>query len=167
MPLAAASIPLTLWIYEHAVIISDGKEVLARQIRSYDAGQKSKEKLHRDEIESYRNKPRISHTIQRLSEDLPALQALIRQWIEFHLDTRALMNFIGKAKNLHGATLINKVIARAQEQRASRIEDLVRYLYELLQATEPEPPLHLILSGNPEVRDLTIKSHDLYLYDDL
>lgn len=167
VPLAAASIPLTLWIYEHSVVISDGKEVLARHVRSYDAGQKIEEKLHRDEIESYRNKPRISHAIQRLSEDLPGLQALIRQWIEFHLDTRALTNFIGKAKNLHGAALINQVIARAKEQRASRVEDLARYLYELLQATEAEPPLHLILSGNPEVRDLTIKSHDLYLYDDL
>ena len=167
VPLAAASVPLTLWIYEHSLIISDGKEELARHRRSYDAGEKVEEKKHRDEIDSYRNKPRISHAIQRLSDDLPGLQALIRQWIEFHLDTKALTNFISKAKELHGASLVNQIVVRAHEQRASRIEDLSRYLYEMLQAAEPNPPLNLILPENPEVRDLTIKSHDLNLYDDL
>jgi len=167
VPLAAASIPLTIWIYENSIVITNGKDELARHKRSYGAGEKVEEKLHRTEIDSYRNKPRISYTIQRLSEDLPGLQPLIRQWIEFHLDTKALTNFLSKAKELHGAMLINQVIHRAHEQRASRIEDLSRYLYDLLQAVEPNPAIDLVLPENPEVRDLTIKSHDLNLYDDL
>lgn len=167
VPLAAASIPLTLWIYEKNIVITDGKDELSRHERSYDAGAKIEKKCHRDEIETYKNKPRISQAIQRLSEDLPDLQPLIRQWIEFHLDTKALTNFISKAKDLHGPRLVNEILVRALEQRASRIEDLSRYLYESLQAIEPNPPLKLILPENPAVRDLTIRSHDLNLYDDL
>jgi hypothetical protein len=167
VPLAAASIPLTIWIYECFIAISDGKEELARHKRSYDAGEKVEDPRHREAIESYRNKPRISHAIQKLSEDLPDLEALIRQWIESHLDTKALTNFASKAKVLHGSSLVNQVLVRALEQRASRIEDLSRYLGESLQAIEPNSPLNLILPNNPAVRDLTIRSHDLNLYDDL
>ncbi len=113
--MAAASIPLTLWVYEDSIVISDGKEELARHQKSYSAGEKVEEKKHRDEIDGYRNKPRVSHAIQRLSEDLPALEPLIRQWIEFHLDTKALTHFIGKAKDLHGAMLVNQIVMRAHE----------------------------------------------------
>jgi transposase len=167
VPLAAAGIPLTLWVYEDIVAISDGKEELVRHRRSYDAGEKIEDRRHRDEIEAYKNKPRISHAIQKLSDGLPDLQPLIHQWIQFHLDTKALTNFISKAKALHGPDLVNQIIVRAHKQRASRIEDLSRYLYESLQEVEPNPPLNLTLPDNPSVRDLTIRSHDLNLYDDL
>lgn len=167
VPLAAASIPLTLWIYEKTIVITDGKDELARHPRSYDAGQKIEENSHRDEINAYRNKPRISQAIARLSAELPNLEALIRQWIDFHLDTKALTNFLSKAKDLHGAGLINQVIVRAHDQRATRVQDLSRYLYELLQTAEPNPPLDLILPDNPSVKELSIRSHDLKLYDDL
>jgi transposase len=167
VPLAAASIPLSIWIYEDFIVISDGKEELARHKRSYDAGEKVEDRGHREAIESYRNKPRISHAIQKLSEDLPDLEALIRQWIESQLDTKALTNFVSKAKDLHGADRVNQVVLRALKQNASRIEDLSCYLGESLQVIEANPPLNLILPENPAVRDLTIRSHDLNLYDDL
>jgi transposase len=167
VPAAAASIILTLWVYEQEVAIVSGKDEIARHPRSFDAGQKIEIKTHRDEINSYRNKPRISHSIARLSEDLPELQPLMRQWIEFHLDTKALVNFLSKARDLHGPGLVNKVIHNALQDRASRVEDLGRYLYELLQQTDPSPTLNLRLPENPDVRDLSIKSHDLNTYDDL
>jgi transposase len=167
VPVAAASVILTLWIYEHEVVIVAGKDEIARHPRSFDSGQKIEIKVHRDAINAYKNKPRISHYIARLSEDLPELQALMRLWIEFHLDTKALVNFLSKARDLHGPGLVNRVIRSAIEDRASRVEDVGRYLYTLLQQTEPTPILNLRLPENPDVRELSIKSHDLNTYDDL
>jgi hypothetical protein len=167
VPATAASILLTLWIYEHEIVVVAGKDQIARHPRCFDTGQKIEIKAHRDEINAYRNKPRISHYIARLSEDLPELQALMRQWIEFHLDTKALVTFLSKARDLHGPDLINKVVHRALVDRASRVEDLGLYLYEHLQVADSNPTLSLRLPENPDVRDLSIKSHDLNTYDEL
>lgn len=167
VPAAAASKILSLWIYEDAIVISVGREELVRHPRSFDAGQEISVKAHRDEIQAQRHKPRISQPIARLSEELPALPALMRQWMAFQLDTRGLVSFLQKAKALHGRELLAQVAQRALEERATRTEDLTRYLYESLQSFEPNPPLALKLPENPEVRDLSIKSHDLESYDDL
>lgn len=167
VPATAASLQLTLWIYDDEISICSGKEEIARHPRSYDAGERMEKKEHRDEINSFASKPRISHFVAKLSEELPGLQPLMRQWIEFHLDTKALVNFISKAKDLHGPELIQKVIQRAFESRSSRVEDLGRFLYELLQGFESAPTISLRLPENPEVRDLFIRSHDLDTYDDL
>ena len=167
VPAAAASLQLTLWIYEEEIWIASGKDELARHRRSYDAGEQVAKKEHRDEINSYTSKPRISHFVARLSEELPGLQPLMRQWIEFHLDTKSLVTFISKAKDLHGSDLIQKVIQRAFETRASRVQDLARFLCELLQDTGTAPTISLRLPDNAEVRDLFIKSHDLDTYDEL
>jgi hypothetical protein len=91
----------------------------------------------------------------------------LRQWISFHLDTKALVTFITKAKELHGSDLIQKVVHRAFETRASRVEDVSRYLYELLQNHEAAPAISLRLPEKAEVRDLFIRSHDLDTYDEL
>lgn len=167
VPAVAASLLLTLWIYEQEILIVSGKDEIARHRRSYDAGERIERKEHRDEINSYTSQPRISHAIAKLSEGLPSLQDLLRQWISFHLDTKALVTFITKAKDLHGAELIQKVVHRAYESRASRVEDLSRFLYELLQEHEIEPVMNLRLPEKSEVRDLFIRSHDLNTYDEL
>lgn len=167
VPADAASVQLTLWIYEDEVSICSGKDEIARHRRSYDTGERVEKKEHRDEINSFTSKPRVSHIVAKLSDELPGLQPLMRQWIEFHLDTKALVNFISKAKDLHGAVLIQRVIDRAFETRASRIEDLGRSLYELLQEQEIAPTMSLRLPEKSEVRDLFIKSHDLDTYDQI
>lgn len=167
VPATAVSLQLTLWIYEDEISITSGNDEIARHRRSYDAGERVEEKEHRDEINSYTSKPRISHFVAKLSEDLPGLQPLMRQWIEFHLDTKALVNFVSKAKALHGSDLIQKVIQRAFESRASRVEDLARLLHEDLQNYDSSPAINLLLPENAEVRDLFIKSHDLDTYDQL
>jgi transposase len=167
VPANAASLQLTLWIYENEISIASGKDEIVRHPRSYDAGERIEKKEHRDEINSYKSKPRISQSIARLSEALPGLESLMRQWIEFNLDTKALVNFLTKANDLHGSTLIQKVVQKSFENRVSRIEDVGRLLYEFLQEYEPAPPINLRLPDRTEVRDLFIKSHDLDTYDDL
>ena len=167
VPADAASVQLTLWIYENEISITSGKDEVARHPRSYDAGERIEKKEHRDEINSYKSKPRISQSIAKLSEGLPSLEPLMRQWIEFNLDTKALVNFLRKANDLHGSALIQKVVQKSFESRVSRLEDVGRFLYEFLQEYEPAPSIKLRLPDKPEIRDLFIKSHDLDTYDDL
>ncbi|HYX38096.1 MAG TPA: IS21 family transposase, partial [Oligoflexus sp.] len=167
VPLATSGHVLTLWSYEHEVVIMDGSEEVARHRRSYDAGEKIETEAHRAEVDNYRNKPRISRHIARLSEELPELLPLMRLWIEFHLDTKALVNFIQKASRLHGSEMIRLIIQRAIDERASRVQDLMRYLYEILQSPVDNPTISLLLPEKPEVCDLWIRSHDLDTYDDI
>ncbi len=167
VPPVAASELLTVWIYEDEVVINLRNDEIARHERSFDAGQKIEIDAHQAEIKAQRNRPRVSAALARLYEELPALPSLLQLWMEFQLDTKALLNFLTKAKALHGSDLINRVIGSAITDRASRVEDLSRYLYESMQDFEPNPPLKLTLPENPDVRDLSIRSHDLNTYDDL
>jgi transposase len=167
VPLAVAGHVLTLWAYEDEVAIMDGQSEVARHRRSYDAGEQVATTAHREEIDSYRSKPRISKHIARLVEEIPEFLPLMRHWIEFHLDTRALVNFVRKAIQLHGPKIIRSVIQKALEEKASRVEDVSRHLYEVLQMPDDNPSMSLLLPENPEVRNLWIRSHDLDTYDNI
>ncbi len=165
VPSETAGRVLTLWAYEREIVIVDGKTEVARHRRSYDAGETIETTAHREAVIAERSKPRISSQISRLAEDLPEVVPLVQQWIEFHLDTRALVTFISKAKRLHEPSIIRSILSRAIEERASRVEDIARYLYEILQTPVDSKPLRTILPSDPKVRDLSIKSHDLDTYD--
>jgi hypothetical protein len=165
VPSETAGRVLTLWACEREIVIVDGKTEVARHRRSYDAGETIETTAHREAVIAERSKPRISSQISRLAEDLPEVVPLVQQWIEFHLDTRALVTFISKAKRLHEPSIIRSILSRAIEERASRVEDIARYLYEILQTPVDSKPLRTILPSDPKVRDLSIKSHDLDTYD--
>ena len=115
VPLAVAGHVLTLWAYEDEVVIMDGQSEVARHCRSYDVGEQVAAAVHREEIDSYRNKPRISRHITRLAEEIPELLPLMSLWIEFHLDTRALVNFVRKALQLHGPRIMRLAIGHRMD----------------------------------------------------
>lgn len=167
VPLAAAGKVLTLWAYEDRVVVMDNQTEIAGHPRSYDAGLKVEIIAHRDEIMKYRNKPRISKDIVDLSEDIPELTDLMKQWIECHLDTKALVKFVRNSLGLHGKEITRTIVSQAITEKASEVADLSDYLRRILQSYALEPRLHLALPNKPEVRDLSIKSHGLNTYDDL
>lgn len=158
---------LTLWAYEDEVVIMNKQTEIARHPRTYDAGIKVDINEHREEILKYRNKPRISREIAKLSECLPELQPLMQLWIEYHLDTKALVNFVRKSLELHNAAITRSILAKALEEKAARVEDIAGYLREILQSVDADLKMQLILPANPALRDLTIRSHDLNTYDEL
>jgi transposase len=167
IPHEAVRRPLTLLADEHTVRIVDGTTELARHHRSYDHRQVVEDPAH---IAALAAVKRAAHELRgrdRLRSLCPNADAFIDTLAQrghpLIAETRRLLDLADR----FGPPALDAALAEALAKGAVSAAAVAHILDQRLRARRTPPPLAMVLSDDPRVRDLHVTPHALDTYDTL
>lgn len=159
--------PLSLVVSEHLVRILDGKDEIARHVRSYDSGERIKCDEHFAGL--YDQKPAAevgdsrAFIVRAIPEAEKLFELMIAQGIPLGASTRRLLELLEE----HGVTALRDAAKEAVRREIPRMAFLTMRLNERARSIKSPPPVPLVLPDRPGVRDITVEQHNLAGYDQL
>ena len=159
--------PLTLIASERLVRIVDGTTEITRHARSYDHGCTIEDPAHIAALAKQKRKARELTGRDRLraackhADDL--IDTLARRGVALGPQTARLLKMLDR----YGATRLDAAIHEAVVRGAPGAESVAHLLDQHTRAAKAPPPLDVMLSDDPRVRDLRVTPHALDPYDAL
>lgn len=155
--------PLQLIASESTVRVIDGAEVVAEHRRSYDRGAQIEDPRHIQDLVDEKRAASKEHAVDRLHHLVPSTRAFLAQMAQkqgsISSTVRQLLNLL----ELHGAAELEAAVAKAAAGGAYHLTGVRHVLDQRRQAKGLKPPLNVPL--RPELRNMTIDTHDLAGYD--
>ncbi len=168
IPHSMAGRPLTLLASPSMVRLLDGQTEIARHRRSYDRGQRIEDPAHIAALLEVKRKALGATAVSRLSHAIPNiepfLEAAFGRGESVARQTTALLTLLDD----YGAQALTAAIAEALQQQTPRAASVAFILNRRRKATRsPLPPRTVDLSRHPHLRDFSVPSHQLEVYDEL
>lgn len=159
--------PLTLAASETTVRILDGTAVVARHLRSFNAGEQIEDQTHLAALTDEKRKSREHRGRNRLFAVSPAAKAFLGEVALHggHLGgtTTRLLNLL----DAFGARELDAAISDAHARGAFRAESVAHVLDQRRRAAGLRPVVASALPNDPRVRDVIVEPHRLDDYDRL
>jgi transposase len=159
--------PLTLVASEAAVRILDGTAEIACHPRSYDRGQRIEVEAHLAALTAAKRRAHDLRGRARLRQACPHadafLDALARRGERLAPHTLALLRLLDQ----YDAGDLDAALAEAVARDALSAWAIAHRLDQRARARHTPPPVPILVSADPRVRDLRVTPHRLTDYDGL
>lgn len=159
--------PLTLVASEKEVRVLDGATLVARHARSYDRGKPVEDPAHLTALEKEKRRAKELRGRDRLRAACKGadavLEALAQRGESLSGQTSRLLRLLER----YGAKELDQALAEALERGSPSASSVAHVLDQRARAKSAPPPLPVVLSDDPRIRDLYVTPHALEPYDQL
>lgn len=157
--------PVSLVASDTRVRVLDGLEVLADHERCYDAGRWIEDPKHLQDLAAYKRRAKEQRGRHRLIAACPAARAFLEA-IALHGGhlggtTARLLRLLDQ----YDATSLETALAHAHDRSAFSAHSVAHILEQRRRVTGAPPPVTIMLSDDPRVRDTVVVPHALGEYD--
>jgi transposase len=159
--------PLSLSADDDYVEIYCNNDLIGRHARSYDRGRFIESGEHRQQLIEHRYYGRGALFRENLVSEFPAIESMLKRMFEHGLDLPATSRRLYRLLHIHGSESFSAAIVAANEKGTATIEGFQATLTKIEKDRAAPPRISVTLPDNPKVRDLSVKSHALEIYDKL
>lgn len=149
------------------VRILDGLDLIASHPRTFDKGQQVEDPEHIEGLRESKRKAKRRSALDHLHRAVPSVVEIMRRTAEDQKSLSQATGLLRTLLNAYGPQSLETAIARAIECGTPHI-GAVRQILEMQRRERGEPPpVTVVVSDDPRLRDLFVKPHDLQIYDQL
>lgn len=148
-------------------ILGDKNDVVAEHKRSYDKGKQVEDKAHIAELQEQKKKARQHRGLDRLEHAAPSSKDLMVSLAERGVNLGSATAALLRLLDHYGAQDLDSAIKEALLSSAPHPNSVRHILERNAKARATPPPLPVALPDDPRVREITVRPHDLKLYDAL
>jgi hypothetical protein len=149
------------------VRVVDGATVIARHLRSYDAGQQIEDPAHLAALTAQKAAARAHRATDRLAQAAPASTELLRAAAARGENLGSLTAALLRLLERYGASELEAAIGEALAHGVPHPHAVRASLERRREQRQLPPPLALPLPEDPRVRELVVRPHSLASYDHL
>jgi transposase len=152
---------------EKTVRILSGNEVVASHPRSFDRGAQVEDPTHLAKLEKEKRQARRHRGLDRLSQAVPKASELLAQLAQRGSNLGNATAMLLKLLDQYGTAELKAAVAEALGNQSPHPNSVRHILERETRKRGLPPPIPVDLPDDPRVRNLSVKTHDLSLYDSL
>jgi len=149
------------------VHVLDGADVIATHRRSFDRGAQIELPEHIENLRAYKRKARAKSALDSLHRAAPSVIDLLGHIADRGGSLKHMSSLLRSLLDAYGAQALESAVRRALDEGTPHLGAVRQVLETQRKARGAPPPLTVILSDDPRVRDIVVKPHDLDNYDHL
>ncbi len=152
---------------EKTVRILFGNEVVATHPRSFDRGAQVEDPAHLAKLEKEKRQARRHRGLDRLSQAVPKASKLLAELAQRGTNLGSATAVLLKLLNQYGPTDLQAAVDEALRNQTPHPNSVRHILERETRKRGLPPPIPVDLPDDPRVRNLSVRTHDLNLYDAL
>ena len=149
------------------VRITDGTQVLASHVRSYDRGAQIEDPSHIQALVERKRQARQHRGMDRLRQAAPASQTVLEKAAERGDPLGALTSTLLRWLERYGAAELQTAMLEAIERGTPHPHAVRRALEQRRDARHQAPPVAICLPEHVQQRDVNVQVHPLGSYDQI
>ena len=149
------------------VRVLDGLDVVATHQRSFDKGAQVENPEHIEALRAQKRRARGRSMLDRLHRAAPSVVDLLDQAAQRGTSLKRMTTELGKLLDAYGPEPFDAAIAEAIDNQTLHVGAVRQILEVQRKQRGAPPPVTLVPTGDPRMRDIVIKPHDLETYDHL
>jgi transposase len=159
--------PLSLYASTDTIrILDQGKEV-ARHARSFDRDQTIEDTSHISALAEVKQSARQSREMTTLFQNVPGAKQFLEQVVCREENLAAATRQLERLLEDYGADELTSAVAQALSKGTTAPSAVTQILEQARRKKRMKPPIRVVLSDDPRVRDLRVTTPKLGDYDDL
>jgi transposase len=159
--------PLTLVCSQKEVrILDEGKEV-ACHVRSYDRRETVEDVRHVSALVEAKRSARQSRGMTRLFRAVPGAKTLLERVVERGQNLTSATRQLEGMLDDYGARELEVAVAHVNERKLTATSAVAQLLEQERRKQRMKPPVKVLITHDPRVRNLHVTPHRLEQYDDL
>jgi transposase len=159
--------PLTVVASDTTVRILDGREEIARHLRTYDKARQVTDPKHQQALLAFKRKALGATPDGRLVAVVPEVEALLEAALSQGESVGAQTAELGRLLDDYGAVDFRAAVREALNRGTPRASSVAYLLNRRSRRRRQGRPLPVHMTQRPELEDLHVQPHDPEIYDGL